>query len=91
MTSRKRTRLRATVDEITVNADDVELASLITDDGLELIVPLAVLPPGTRDGDVLLIRFEQDPDARAERRQRIAELQEKLFGRETTSPPDPLS
>jgi hypothetical protein len=80
MSRKPRSQVRATVDEITTDADDVPLASLLTDDGVSLVVPLTLLPTGTRDGDVLLIRFQHDAGERAARRAKVAELQARLFG-----------
>lgn len=72
--------LRVTVDEISPDAENVLLASLVTDAGEMLIVPLDTLPEGTRVGDVLSVRFRRDPDETAARKQRVAELQRRLFG-----------
>ncbi|RIK39090.1 MAG: DUF3006 domain-containing protein [Chloroflexi bacterium] len=57
------------------------LASLVTDDGQELTVPLDLLPEGTRIGDVLTVRFRTDTRQTQARKQRVADLQKKLFGR----------
>src|SRR5687768_12669950 len=89
MSAREPARIRATVDDITVNADDVKLASLVTDDGAELVLPLALLPDGTQDGDVLLISIKQDRATRAARRKRVANLQERLFGASPAADDDP--
>jgi hypothetical protein len=71
---------RVTVDQISVNADNVKLASLLTDDGTQLLIPAALLPAGTAVGDVLLAQFSRDSDETAARARHSAELQRKLFG-----------
>lgn len=72
--------LRATVDSISLTADDVELASITTDDEQQLFIPAALLPAGTRPGDVLVISIARDEDETRARAARIADLQRKLFG-----------
>ena len=71
--------IRATIDNISVTADDVSLASLITDAGEHFSVPSALLPDGSALGDVLRISIEHDPDETATRVARVSELQRKLF------------
>jgi hypothetical protein len=73
-------RLRLTVDEIGPDPDDQSLAALVTDEGDLLYIPLHLLPDGTKVGDVLLASFEQEPDERQRRLDRISELQRRLFG-----------
>jgi hypothetical protein len=41
-------------------------------------VPVSLLPPGCREGDVLILTFERDPAATAAARERISGLIEKL-------------
>jgi hypothetical protein len=72
--------LRVTVDEIERGSDGQQLATLVTDEGDTIVVPLAVLPDETRDGDVLLVRFEREPEETERRRSRISDLQKRLFG-----------
>lgn len=72
--------VRVTVNEIGPDQDNVELASLVTDTGEQLTVPLHLLPNGTRTGDVFTVSFEPDPDERSRRRQRILDMQRRLFG-----------
>lgn len=71
--------LRLTIDEITQNADGEQLASLVSDDGDGFVIPLSLLPEGTRDGDVIRIHLEREPDETKKRSRRIAELQRRLF------------
>jgi hypothetical protein len=75
-----RDRIRVTVDEIEPDAENTILATLVTDNGEHLTIPLHLLPGGTRTGDVLTLAFEPDPDERSRRRQRIMDLQRRLFG-----------
>lgn len=72
--------VRVTVDHISVNAQDVPLASLVTDQGDELTLPAALLPTGTVVGEVLLLRLARDPSETAARAALVADLQRKLFG-----------
>jgi hypothetical protein len=74
----------ATVDELSIVTDDGELSRLVTDDGQTLTMPRALLPAGATNGDVLLVRLERDPAESHVRRQRVAELQQRLFGGEST-------
>jgi hypothetical protein len=71
---------RLTVDEIELNANNERVAVLIADDETQMVVPLSVLPPGTRVGDVLNMSLAPDSDETAKRRERVANLQKKLFG-----------
>ena len=70
---------RVTVDEIEPDAHGRLLATLIADDGERFVVPLNLLPPGTRVNDVLRLALEPDPDETAQRRRRISDLQRRLF------------
>jgi hypothetical protein len=72
--------VRLTVDDIDVNADDEQVAALVTDDGQVMVVPLEILPAGVRRGDVLTLTLERDPDETEARRQKILDLQKRLFG-----------
>jgi len=71
---------RMTVDEIELNANNERVAVLIGDDDSEMVVPLSLLPPGTRVGDVLTMSLAPDSDETARRRKRVSDLQKKLFG-----------
>jgi hypothetical protein len=72
--------IRATLDEITPNAKDVDLASLVTDDGEILTIPLALLPGDSKPGDLFTLRIERHPDETTQRKRRILEMQRRLFG-----------
>jgi hypothetical protein len=73
------TRLRATINTIELAANDILIASLVTDAGARLTLPAALLPDGVTVGDVLLLSLARDPDETAARAQRVSELQRKLF------------
>lgn len=77
---RQQSHTRFTVDEIGERQDGVLLATLVSDDGESLTMPLNDLPVGTRVGDVLLPTFQLDPDERTRRRAAISDLQKRLFG-----------
>lgn len=72
--------MKLTVDEIGPDQDKRQLATLVSEAGQQVTIPVELLPEGTRVGDVLLARFEQDPDERERRRQWISDLQRRLFG-----------
>jgi len=80
MDAESTTPIRLTVDEIGPDQDNRALARLVSDAGDQVTIPLRLLPEGTRVGDVLRVDFSPDPDERDIRRQRIAELQRRLFG-----------
>jgi hypothetical protein len=73
-------RQRFTVDEIELNVDNERVAVLIGDDGSQIVMPLALLPSGTRVGDVLTLALAHDSDETERRRERVKALQKKLFG-----------
>ena len=74
------TTIQATVDEISEDAEGIEIAALVTDDGMSLYIPAQLLPSGARDGDVLTLRIGRRPSEKRARRSRIADLQRRLFG-----------
>ncbi len=71
---------RMTVDEIELNAENQRVAVLVGDDGTHLVMPLAMLPDGTRIGDVLTLSLDRDIDETERRRKTVRDLQRKLFG-----------
>ena len=73
-------RRRMTVDEIELNANNERVAVLIGDDGSQIVMPLALLPAGTQEGDVLNLSLAHDSGETRRRRERVAGLQKKLFG-----------
>ena len=48
------------------------------DESLRFTVPLSLLPPGSRDGDMFSIRIERDGVATEAAKQRVSGLIEKL-------------
>jgi hypothetical protein len=70
---------RVTVDEIEPDADGRLLATLATDAGAVFVMPLELLPPGVREGDVLTVNLLFDADETEQRRQDISDLQQRLF------------
>lgn len=57
-------------------------AELIGEDKRPLTVPVSMLPPGTREGDMLYYAngaFTPAPDKTAERRSRVADMLERLL------------
>jgi hypothetical protein len=72
--------IRLTVDDVGLDQDHNSLATLVSDTGQQVTIPLALLPEGTRVGDVLSVGFTLDPEERELRRKKIADLQRRLFG-----------
>jgi hypothetical protein len=70
---------RVTVDEIEPNAAGRLMATLVADNGESFVVPLDLLPHGTRVNDVLRLALEPDPDETEQRHRRISDLQRRLF------------
>lgn len=48
-------------------------------DGKAFNLPRSLLPEGAREGDVLTVRVEVDPEATGIRRKRITDLESRLF------------
>lgn len=61
--------LTAVVDRV---VDGRSAVLLVGDDEQELVVPIALLPDGTGEGDVLRLGLVPDPAATAERRDALA-------------------
>lgn len=72
--------IRVTIDEIEPDWDNVQLATLVSDETDILTIPLHLLPDGAQVGDVLTLSFQQEPDEREQRRSHISDLQRRLFG-----------
>lgn len=73
---------RVFVDRIVEREEGEPLAVLIIQlaEGQfsEWVIPIRWLPEGTREGDTLIVRFEQDLQARQQLRQQITELLQEL-------------
>jgi hypothetical protein len=66
--------MKATIDRI-----EGELAVLLVGDGrIKVNMPLALLPEGCREGDILNISIERDLEATSQARERVSGLMEKL-------------
>lgn len=73
--------LRATVDEIERNSEGELVATLVSDSGAIMTVPVALLPDGVRVSDVVRVSFQVDQEETERRHQRISNLQNQLFDR----------
>ena len=74
------TRTKLTVDAIDETASGELVATLVADDGARLVLPLSKLPEGTREGDVVSMSLEREPEETTTRRRRVTDLQKRLFG-----------
>ncbi len=67
-------KMKATIDRI-----EGKLAVLIAgEENVRFNLPIALLPQGCREGDVLNISFEQDLEATEQAREQVSSLMEKL-------------
>lgn len=71
--------MKAMVDRI-----EGTLAVLISceDESVRLNLPAALLPPGTRDGDILTLSIGRDEEATRAAKDRVTGLVGKLTGRD---------
>lgn len=74
-------RHRVTIDEISPDRYGERLATLVDDEGRSVVLPADLLPADARIGDVLTLTLERDVDETAKRVDRVASLQQRLFGR----------
>lgn len=72
--------LHATVDRIITGEDGKELATLILDDGQQLVVDSSVLPVGIREKQLVEVSFRVDSEETARRTGEVERLQGELFG-----------
>lgn len=72
--------IRVTIDDISPDEESINLASLVTDDGRTVTLPLDLLPEGADVGEVLKLTIEIDHAETRERHERVAKLQKRLFG-----------
>jgi hypothetical protein len=66
--------------KVTIDRIEGTVAVLISreDESVRVNVPVSLLPPGCREGDILTIRIEQDRAATEAAQERVADLIEKL-------------
>jgi hypothetical protein len=67
--------MRATIDRI-----EGTLAVLISreDESVRINLPVSLLPPGCREGDIVLITIERDTEATMAAKDRVSDRIEKL-------------
>jgi hypothetical protein len=65
---------------MTIDRIEGTIAVLIScqDESVRVNVPVSLLPPGCREGDILTIRIERDREATNAARGRVSALIEKL-------------
>jgi hypothetical protein len=70
--------MRATIDRI-----EGRLAVLVSqdDEGVRVNVPVSLLPPGCREGDIVTIGIERDSEATKAAKERVSDRIEKLKNR----------
>ena len=66
--------------KVTIDRVEGTVAVLISleDESVRVNVPVSLLPPGCREGDILTIRIERDRAATEAAQERVADLIEKL-------------
>jgi len=66
--------------KVTIDRIEGTIAVLISseDESVRVNVPVSLLPPGCREGDILTIRIERDRAATEAARERVSDLIEKL-------------
>lgn len=66
-----------------VTLDRVEegIAVLVSDDGQRLLVRAALLPPDIREGHVMSLRLEPEPEETSARLERASDLRRRLLER----------
>ena len=66
--------------KVTIDRIEGTVAVLISraDESVRVNVPLSLLPPGCREGDILTIRIERDIQATEAAQERVSGLIEKL-------------
>ncbi len=65
--------MKATIDRI-----EGKIAVVITEENMKFNFPLALLPHGCEEGDVLNISIERDQEATLQAREEVSSLMEKL-------------
>jgi len=66
--------------KVTIDRIEGTVAVLVSreDESVRVNVPVSLLPPGSREGDILTIRIEQDREATEAAQKRVSGLIEKL-------------
>ena len=66
--------------KVTIDRIEGTVAVLISreDESVQVDIPVSLLPPGCREGDILTIRIEQDRAATEAAYERVSGLIEKL-------------
>jgi len=66
--------------KVTIDRIEGTVAVMISreDESVRVNVPVSLLPPGCREGDILTIRIERDVEATETARERVSCLIEKL-------------
>lgn len=73
------TRHRATIDRLVKDKRGRWLATLVFDDGSQLVLPRDLLPPQSSKNQVVVISFEIDAEETDRRQAEIRALQDELF------------
>jgi len=66
--------------KVTIDRIEGTVAVLVSreDESVRVNVPVSLLPPGSREGDILTIRIERDREATEAAQERVSGLIEKL-------------
>lgn len=72
--------IRVSIDDVSPDDEGIDLASLVTDAGQIITIPVALLPEGADVGEVLTLEIAIDHAETKERQERVGQLQKRLFG-----------
>ncbi len=67
--------MKATIDRID---EGIAVLILVTDEPVRMTVPVSLLPPGAKEGDIVTIAIDRDEVATATSKDRVTSLIDKL-------------
>ncbi|MFA4850785.1 MAG: DUF3006 domain-containing protein [Methanoregula sp.] len=67
--------MKATIDRI---EEGIAVLISVEKDPVHMTVPVSLLPPGTKEGDIVTIGIDRDEGATAASKDRVSSLIEKL-------------
>jgi hypothetical protein len=67
--------MKATIDRI---EEGIAVLILVTEEPVRMTVPVSLLPPGAKEGDIVTIAIDRDEVATATSKDRVTSLIDKL-------------